>query len=204
MVEGEYRLYEMADSGNCYKVRLILNQLHIVYERIPVNILKGESRTDSFLAMNPNGRVPLLILPDGQPLAESNAILCYLSDKTPLCPDDPIQKALTLQWLFFEQYSNEPFIATNRFFRHILKDIDKHSNQIEQNEPRGYAALDVMETHLADHRYFSAEHYGIADIALYAYTHAAHEGGYNLAEYRNIKSWLTRVTSQPRHIGIGD
>ena len=213
MPQNTYKLYEMADSGNCYKVRLILNQLGIVYERIPTDILKGESRTATYLAMNPNGRTPLLILPDGTALAESNAILYYLAElqacaarkqsDTPLFPEDLLGKAQTMQWLFFEQYSHEPYIATNRFFLHILKDPVQFEAQIAQNQPKGYAALDVMEKQLTQQPFFGGEAYGIADIALYAYTHVAHEGGYDLAAYTHIAGWMARVEDQPRHIAIG-
>lgn len=214
MPENTYQLYEMADSGNCYKVRLILNQLRITYERKPTNILNGESRTPEYLEMNPNGRTPMLILPDGTPLAESNAILFYLaelsaSDQQKKCsvnflPKDLLARAQTMQWLFFEQYSHEPFIATNRFFLHILKEPDQFEAQIATNQPKGYAALDVMEKHLDQAPFFSGGAYGIADIALYAYTHVAHQGGYDLTAYPNINMWIAGVRSQPRHIGIGE
>ncbi|MEZ5559615.1 MAG: glutathione S-transferase family protein [Pseudomonadales bacterium] len=197
-----FRLFEMADSGNCYKVRLLLNQLDIAYERVPTDILQGESRTDAFLALNPNGKVPLLILPDGRPLAESNAMLCYLATGTPMLPDDSYLRALTLQWLFFEQYSHEPFIATNRFWIHILKDPQGHAAQIAERHPRGVAALGVMERHLSERRFFVDDRYGIADIALYAYSHVAHEGGYDLKAFPNLRAWLARVAAQPRHIPI--
>jgi len=214
MPQKPFKLYEMADSGNCYKVRLILNQLGIAYDRIPTDILKGESRTPEYLAMNPNGRTPLLILPDGTALAESNAILFYLAelsasapandDTAKLFPGDLPGRALCMQWLFFEQYSHEPFIATNRFYLHILKDPDQFEVQIAQNKSKGYAALDVMEKQLVQEPFFGRANYTIADIALYAYTHVAHQGGYDLAAYPNIGSWMDRIRTQPRHIGIGD
>ncbi len=203
-----YRLYEMGDSGNCYKVRLALHQLEIPYERIPTDILEGESRTPEFLALNPNGKVPLLVLPDGQPLAESNAMLCFLAEGTPLLPEDAYAKALTLQWLFFEQYSHEPFIATNRFWIHIAHDAETHAAQIAANHPRGLAALGVMEQHLSGADFFTGAprgetgRYGIADIALYAYTHVAHQGNYDLSAFPAVTRWLARVAGQPRHIPI--
>ncbi len=196
-----YRLYEMGDSGNCYKVRLLLAQLEIDYERCPTNILEGESRTAEFLALNPNGKVPLLVLPDGRPLAESNAMLCYLAAGTPYLAGDPYAHALTLQWLFFEQYSHEPFIATNRFFIHIARDPEGHAEQIAANHPRGLAALGVLEQRLASSD-FLVDDYSIADIALYAYTHVAHEGGYDLDLFPAVRSWLARVAAQPRHVPI--
>ena len=196
------KLYEMADSGNCYKVRLLLHQLAIDYERIGIDILKGESRTREFLELNPNGKVPLLVFSDGRPLAESNAMLIHLAHGTPLLPEDPYDRAIATQWLFFEQYSHEPFIATNRFWRHILREPDNYAAQIQANEPRGYQALDVMENNLADRPFFAGASYSIADIGLYAYTHVAGEGGFDLGGYANVRAWLERVASQPRHIPI--
>jgi glutathione S-transferase len=204
-----YRLYEMADSGNCYKIRLLLNQLGIAYQRIPTDILKGESRTEDFLQLNPNGKVPLLILPDGRPLAESNAMLCFLAQGSPLLPTDAYQHALTLQWLFFEQYSHEPFIATNRFWIHLSGDAAAHASQIAANHPKGLAALGVMEKHLQQRDFFTSSgtghdrgDYSIADIALYAYTHVAHQGGFDLSGFPAVQRWLSRVAQQPRHIPI--
>jgi glutathione S-transferase len=196
-----YQLYEMADSGNCYKVRLLLHQLAIEYQRIPTNILEGESRTAEFLARNPNGRVPLLVLPGGRPLAESNAILCYLAEGSPLLPDAGYERALTLQWLFFEQYSHEPYIATNRFWMHIARDPLTHETRIAENHPKGISALNVMEERLREVDFLVGD-YSIADIALYAYTHVAHQGGYDLEAFPEIRRWLARVASQPRHIPI--
>ena len=196
-----YKLYEMGDSGNCFKVRLLLNQLEQPYERVPTDIFAGASRTDAFLELNPNGKVPLLILPDGRPLAESNAILFTLAEQTPYLAEDAYDRALTLQWMFFEQYSHEPFIATNRAWIYLLKDPQTYADRIALNEPRGYQALDVMEQHLK-RRDFFAGGYSIADIALYAYTHVADQGGYDLGGYRAINSWLERVAGQPRHIPI--
>jgi len=192
----------MGPSGNCYKARLLLTQLEIDWQRVPTDILQGESRTQAFLDLNPNGRVPLLILPDGRPLAESNAMLCHLAEGTRFWPADPYERALTWQWLFFEQYSHEPFIATNRFWISLLGDAAGHAEQIARNHPRGEAALGVMEQHLSGRSFFVADRYGIADIALYAYTHVADEGGYDLAPYPAIRGWLERVAAQPRHITI--
>ena len=197
-----FTLYEMGDSGNCYKIRLLMHQLDIPYERVPTNILEGRSRTDWFLALNPNGKVPLLVLPDGRPLAESNAILSYLARGTAHLPDEPYEHALTLQWLFFEQYSHEPFIATNRFWIHILKDPEGHAEEIAARHPKGEAALAVMERHLAAEDFFVAGRYTVADIALYAYTHVAHQGGYDLEAFPAVRAWLARVKSQPRHVTI--
>ena len=197
-----YQLYEMADSGNCYKVRLLLHQLDIPYRRRPTDILQGASRTPEFLRLNPNGKVPLLILPDGRPLAESNAMLCFLAEGSELLPSDRYQRALALQWLFVEQYSHEPYIATNRFWLHLLKDPDTYAERIAANHPRGVAALQVMDRHLAERQFFVNDTYGIADIALYAYTHVAPEGGFDLRPYPHVRRWLTQVARQPRHIPI--
>ncbi len=195
-----YRLFEMGDSGNCYKVRLLLNQLDIAYERIPTNILVGESRTDEFLELNPNGRVPLLILPDGRPLAESNAILLMLAEGSGFIQTDAYERAVMTQWLFFEQYSHEPFIATNRFWIHIAGEAEEYADRIALNEPRGYQALSVMETHLSEVDFFAGATYSLADIALYAYTHVADEGGFSLDGFPSVRAWLERVRAQPRHI----
>lgn len=197
-----YRLYEMGDSGNCYKVRLLFNQLELPYERVPTDIFNGESRTAEFLSLNPNGKVPLLVLPDGRPLAESNAILCYLADGSGLLPVESYAHGKVLQWLFFEQYSHEPFIATNRFYIHLLNDPEAYAAQIEANHPRGLAALAVMERHLETSCYFVGDDYSIADIALYAYTHVAHQGNYDLGDSPNVRAWLGRVSGQPRHVSI--
>ena len=193
-------LYEMPDSGNCYKVRLTLSQLGIAFERRPVDIAKGETRNQDFLALNPNGRVPLIVLDDGSALPESNAIICYLASGTHLRPTDPLAEARMLSWMFFEQYSHEPYIATTRYWRHLLKDPEGYAERIEHNMPLGYAALAVMEKRIGDHDFFVDGRYTLADIALYGYTHVADEGGFDLARFPGIRSWLSRVRDQPGHI----
>ena len=194
-----HRLYDYLDSGNGYKVRHILRRCGIPYQLVPVDILRGESRTPEFLAKNPNGRIPLLELPDGRLLAESNAILFHLAEKTRYLPAEPFERALVLQWLFFEQYSHEPNIATVRFWtRHGGIDDDKRA-LVDLKRRQGYAALAVMETHLASRRFFVGE-FTIADIALYAYTHVADECEFELADFPAIRSWLARVAAQPRHV----
>ncbi len=198
-----YKLYGMRDSGNCYKVRLLLNQLDLPFESIATDILQGESRTDEFLALNPNGKVPLLICPDGRPLAESNAILTYLAEGTDYLPEDSYDRALVFQWLFFEQYSHERFIATNRFWIHIERSAATHRTQIAANHGHGLAALGVMNDHLAARGFFVGERYSIADIALYAYTHVADEGGYDLSVFPHIHRWIDAVARQPRHELMG-
>jgi len=197
-----FRLYDYLESGNGYKVRLLLTQLGIPFERIELDILKGETRIPEFLAKNLNGRIPVLETQPGQFLAESNAIMFYLAEGTAFLPVDRWERALVLQWLFFEQYSHEPNIATSRFWiAHNLLNEERRT-QLPQKRALGYAALDVMEKHLLGRLFFVGERYSIADIALYAYTHVAHEGGFDLAQYPQISAWLERVRNQPNHIPI--
>jgi glutathione S-transferase len=195
-------LYEFATSGNCYKVRLLLTQLGIPFARVQVDVVNGESRTPAFLAKNPNGRVPLLELEPGRWLPESNAILFYLAEGTPFLPADRFPRAQVLQWLFFEQYSHEPYIATSRYWITILGKADELRDALAQKRDPGYAALGVMERHLAAHAFFVGERYSIADVALYAYTHVADEGGFDLGRFPALRAWLARVQSQPGHVPI--
>jgi glutathione S-transferase len=195
-------LFDYLDSGNGYKVRLLLALLDIPYRRIECDIDKGETRTPEFLARNPNGRVPLLQFDDGACLAESNAILCYLAEDTPYLPSERLPRAQALQWLFFEQYSHEPHIATPRYIiRHLGRD-HKRAAELPDRIERGHQALRVMETHLQTRTYFVGAHYTIADIALYAYTHVAHEADVDLAPYKHVQAWLARVAGQPGHSPI--
>ena len=196
-----YTLYSMQRSGNCYKIRLALAQLRIPYRLVEIDILKGESRTPEFLAKNPSGRVPLLEVASGRYLPESNAILWYLAGGTPLAPDDRIDRAETLQWMFFEQHSLEPNLGSARFWLTMIKggrELQQHS--LEDWMEKGYQALRVIEKHLRIHSFLAANRYTIADIALYAYTHVAHECDFDLAAFPSIRSWLKRVASQPGHI----
>ncbi len=196
------RLHDHITSGNGYKVRLLLTLLDRPFTRVEYDIDRGETRRPEFLRLNPNGRVPVLELADGRCLAESNAILCYLADGTRFLPEEGFERALVLQWLFFEQYSHEPNIATLRYWiTHRLLD-DERRAQVEGKRRWGEAALAVMEGHLGSRRYFVGERYSIADIALYAYTHVAEEGGFALAPYAAIRRWLDRVASEPGHIPI--
>ncbi|MEB3356515.1 MAG: glutathione S-transferase family protein [Synechococcales bacterium] len=197
------RLYDYLESGNCYKVRLLLTLLGIPFERIPVDILAGETRTPEFLTKNPNHRVPLLEWPDGRCLAESNAILWYFSEGTAFLPEDAWERALILQWMFFEQYSHEPYIAVVRFW-HFSGQIEQRQSGLAEKMERGYHALNVMEQHLQSRKFFVAERYTIADIALYAYTHVAEEGKFDLSSYPSIQSWFKRVAEHPKHIKITD
>ena len=197
------RLYDFHESGNAYKVRLLLSQLGRDYERIELDILRGETRTPEFLRLNPNGRVPLLVLEDGRSLAESNAILFHLAQGTLFWPEDPFEQAQVLQWMFFEQYSHEPYIAVLRFWT-FAGELDAHRNEIEAKRARGEAALDVMEKHLVGRDFFVGNRYSIADIALFAYTHVAGEGGFDLSGRSVLRAWLDRVASQPGSIPIAD
>ena len=174
------KLYDYLSSGNGYKCRLLLHQLGIAYERVELDILKGETRTPEFLARNPNGSIPALELDDGTVLAESNAILFYLADGTPFVPQGRVARAQVLQWLFFEQYSHEPFIAVARFIHHFLPPDSPRRAELPRLEQGGHAALGVMEQRLAAHPFLVADRYTIADIGLYAYTHVAGEGGFDL------------------------
>jgi len=195
-------LYDYLDSGNGYKVRLLLAQLGQRYEWTELDIDAGKTRTPEFLKRNPNGRVPTLELDDGTHLAESNAILWYLAEGSSFVPADRLGRAQVLQWMFFEQYSHEPYVATPRYIvKHLPNDHARRS-ELPDRLARGRAALAVMETHLADRQFFVAERYGIADIALYAYTHVAHEGGHDLAPYPRVNAWLARVAAQHGHVRL--
>ena len=187
-------------SGNCYKIKLLMEQAGLPYQWHEVDIFKGESHTPEFLAKNPNGRVPVLELAPDRYLPESNAILVYLAEDTRFWPEDKFLRAQVLQWLFFEQYSHEPYIAVARFIKKFLPAEHPRQQEIPRLHERGYSALDVMEKHLAIHNYFVGGIYSIADIALYAYTHTAHDGGFDLSHYPAIKAWLQRVAAQPGHV----
>jgi glutathione S-transferase len=196
------RLYDFLSSGNGYKCRLLLHQLGAPFERVELDILKGETRTPGFLAKNPNGRVPALELEDGTVLAESNAILFYLAEGTPFLPEGRLERAQALQWLFFEQYSHEPFVAVARFIRHFLPEDSPRRADLPRLEQGGHAALGVMERRLADRPFLVAGRYTVADVGLYAYTHVADEGGFDLEPYPAVRAWLARVAAQPRHVPI--
>ncbi len=198
------RLHDNLSSGNGYKVRLLLTQLGIPFERVEYDIDEGETRTPEFLEnVNPNGRIPVLETEDGQFLPESNAILFYLADGTPFLSDDRFERARTLQWMFFEQYSHEPNIATPRYWiTHRLEMTYERRVTLETKRKLGYDALGVMEGHLEDRPFFVGDHYSIADIALYAYTHVADEGGFDLGRFAAVRAWLERVRAQPDHIPI--
>ena len=195
-----YKVYGMAMSGNCHKVRLILEQLGIPYEWHEVDILAGATRTPAFLAMNPNGKVPVLELDPGRFLAESNAILYFLADGTPFWPAGKLERAQVLQWMFFEQYSHEPYIAVARFIGKFLPTDHPRQAELPKLLERGYQALEVMERHLGARAFFVGDRYSLADIALYAYTHVAADGGFALERFPAVRAWIERVAAEPRHV----
>jgi glutathione S-transferase len=195
-------LYDYLDSGNGFKIRLLLSQLTRQYRWVELDILSGQTRTADFLAKNPNGRIPLLETDDAMCLAESNAILWYLADGTGFVPQEPLARAQVLQWMFFEQYSHEPYVATPRFIlKHLSADSPRRA-ELPQRLRQGNAALGVMDRHLNGRTFMVAEHYTIADIALYAYTHVADEASLDLAAYPHVSAWLRRVAAQPYYIPI--
>lgn len=197
-----YTVYGMSLSGNCYKVKLLLEQLGAEYQWQEVDTRDGSTRTPAFLAMNPAGKVPLLKTSDGRYLPESNAILCYLGDGTPYWQGDGFERASVLQWLFYEQYSHEPYIAVARFICQFLKPDDPRRAELPRLHERGAQALALMDRHLSDREFLVADRYSIADIALFAYTHCAGDGGFELSRYPAIMEWLERVRSQPGFVSM--
>jgi glutathione S-transferase len=199
------RLHDYLPSGNGYKVRLLLTQLGIPFQRIEYDIDSGETRTPEFLKnVNANGRVPVLETEEGTLLPESDAILFFLAEGTPFLPEDRLGKTRVLQWMFFEQYSHEPNIAVARAWLHVF-DVEMTAERraaLEERQKRGYEALGVMEEHLRGNDYFVGGRYSIADVALYAYTHVADEGGFDLDGFPAVLAWLERVSSQPKYIPI--
>ncbi|HTD10400.1 MAG TPA: glutathione S-transferase family protein [Solirubrobacteraceae bacterium] len=194
-------LYDSRVSGNCYKVRLLFAHLGIGYERQEVDVVDRLGRLELLGELNPGLRVPTLVLDDGRSLGESNAIMWLFAQGTAYLPEDPFECAQVLQWMFFEQYSHEPNIAVLRFWSEFAR-IEPAAEDVEAKLKGGYAALDAMERHLANHRFFVAERYTIADIALYAYTHVATAGGFELSGYPRIREWLAGVVEQPTHVRI--
>jgi glutathione S-transferase len=192
-------LFDSRVSGNCYKVRLLLAHLGVGYERHDVDVVDRSNRRELLGHLNPALRVPTLVLDDGRPLAESNAILMYFADDTTYVPTDRYERAQVLQWLFFEQYSHEPYIAVVRFWI-AYSGAPPGEGEIEARRRGGYAALEAMEGHLAARAYLVADRFTVADIALYAYTHVAGEGGFDLAPYPAVRAWLDRVAAEPGHV----
>ncbi len=196
-----HTLYSMQRSGNSYKVRLALAHLGLPYRLVEVDILQGESRTPEFLAKNPNGQVPLLEVAPGRYLAESNAILWHLASGSPLRPVDRIDRAVALQWMFFEQHSIEPNIGAAYFWLALVKggrELQQHA--LDDWMEEGYRALAVMEKHLQQQPFFATERCTVADLALYAYTHLADQCDFDLAPFPAIGAWLARVAAEPRHV----
>lgn len=198
-----YKVYGDVISGNCYKVKLILELLGQPYQWVPVDILKGETQSEAFLALNPNGKIPVLELDDGTTLWESNAILNFLAEGSDLLPTEPRLRTQVLQWQFFEQYSHEPYVAVARFIKRYQGMPTERAEEYQVCLVRGYKALRVMEQQLSRTPYLVGDAYSIADIALYAYTHVAEEGGFDLSGFPAIQAWMARVAAHPRHVSIG-
>ncbi|MDH0335567.1 glutathione S-transferase family protein [Metapseudomonas otitidis] len=198
-----YKVYGDVISGNCYKVKLILELLGQPYQWVPVDILKGETQSEAFLALNPNGKIPVLELEDGTTLWESNAILNFLAEGSDLLPTEPRLRTQVLQWQFFEQYSHEPYVAVARFIKRYQGMPAERAEEYQVCLVRGYKALRVMEQQLSRTPYLVGDAYSIADIALYAYTHVAEEGGFDLSGFPAIQAWMARVAAHPRHVSIG-
>ena len=199
-------LHQMHVSGNCYKVRLAARQLGIALALKDYGLHDGTTRKPDYLSKNPNGRVPMLELGDGRFLPESGAILWYLAEDSALLPSDRWARAEAHQWMFFEQYSHEPYVAVARFWLAYAPkaELDKKRHLVGDWHEKGNAALAVMETHLAARDWFAGEHYSIADIALYGYTHCASEGGFDLTRYPKVGAWLARVATTPGYIPLSE
>ena len=197
-------VYGMKTSGNCYKLQLLLGQLSRPYRWVEIDSAHGETRTPEFFARNPNGRVPIVEREDGSVLAESNAILCWLAEGTDYLPHDSWQRAQALSWMFFEQYSHEPYIAVARFICGWTPGDSLRRTDLPKLRERGYQALGVMEKHLAENAWFTGDHYGVADIALFAYTDVAHHGGFDLTAYSAIGDWLGRVRTTPGFVRMAE
>ena len=196
------KLYDYLPSGNSYKVRLLLSYLGRSYQHVPIDIHKAETHRPDFLAKNPAGQIPLLELDDGRVIAESNAILLYLAEGSALIPTESFDRAKMYQWMFFEQYKHEPAIAVARFIRHYA--MDTREGDLPNLMTRGNAVLAIMDGHLEGRDWFACGSRSLADVALYAYTHVADEGGFDLAAYPNIESWLERFADHSKHIQITD
>ena len=194
------RLHDYPLSGNCYKVRLLMAQLGIPYERVGWDTRKGETRTPEFREINPAGKVPVLETEDGNFLPESNAILFYLAEGTPLLPEGRLERAQALRWMSFEQSVHGPNLAVARFLVSFMEMKEEHQEMLRQKQKAGYVALELMEGHLGDNAFLVADRYSFADIALYAYTHVAHEGGFDLRPFPGVRAWLGRVSSQSGHV----
>ncbi len=200
MSKDKLKIYGDGRSGNCYKLQLLCAEMNISFDWIEVDILAGDTRTPEFLTRNPNGRIPLLELPDGRHLAESNAILCYLADGSEFFGGDAWDRANILQWMFFEQYSHEPYIATSRFIIKYLGNPPAKQSDLQQKKAGGESALQVMDQKLSKSDYFAGDRFTIADIALFAYTHVADEGGFDVSPYSGVVDWIKRIRRRPGFI----
>lgn len=198
-----YRIYGDRLSGNCYKVQLLLEHLGVAYEWIDIDILRGETKTASFIERNPGGKIPVLEREDGSCLSESNAILNYLGYETPYLPNDAWTRAKVLQWQFFEQYSHEPYIAVARFIAVYLGMPEERRTEYQAKREGGRRALQVMESQLSRERFLVGDALTIADVSLYSYTHVAHEGGFDLDEFPAVVAWLNRVAASEKHVPMG-
>jgi glutathione S-transferase len=197
-----FKVYGDSQSGNCYKIQLLMHHLAIKHEWIELDILTGETQSEEFLAKNPNGKIPLLELPSGEHLSESNAILNYLASGTEYLPEASWERAKVLSWQFFEQYSHEPYIAVARFIAKYLGLPDEQREEYQAKQKGGHKALAVMEQALAASTYLVGNTLTIADFSLYAYTHVAHEGGFELSGYPAVQAWLRRVAVHPKHLAM--
>jgi glutathione S-transferase len=195
-------LYNNPVSGNCWKVRQLFAHLGIDYDKHEVDVIDRSGRRELLGALNPALRVPTLVLDDGRSMGESDAIMFYFAEGTPYLPEDRFERAQVLQWMFFEQYSHEPYIAVARFW--AIAGITPGDQQLAEKMNGGNRALAALDGHLGNHQFLVGERYTIADIALYAYTHVAPEGGFELEPYPGIRAWLERVAAQPGHIAITD
>lgn len=194
--------YGASMSGNCYKLQLLCGELDIAYVWHEMDIVAGAARTPEYLQLNPNGKVPLMVLQDGRCLPESNAILSYLADGSALAGSNSFGRADVLRWLFFEQYSHEPYIATSRFIIKALGNPADRQAELAANKPNGHKALAVMEQHLNGRDYFAGSQFTIADVALFAYTHVAPEGGFDLDQYAAVQNWIQRIQDRPGHVAM--
>ena len=199
-----YKVYGDYKSGNCYKIKLMLSLLGIPYQWVDVDILKGDTQTAEFLAKNPNGKIPVLELEDGTCLWESNAILNFLADGSEFLPSEPRLRTQVLQWQFFEQYSHEPYIAVARFIQFYLGLPQERLEEYKKLHKGGYKALKVMARQLQLTPYLVGDQFSIADVALYAYTHVAHQGGFDLDAYPGVQAWMARVASHPKYVPMLD
>ena len=197
-----YRVYGDIRSGNCYKIKLLMQHLALEHEWVVMDILEGETQTAEYLDKNPNGKIPLLELPSGEYLAESNAILNYLAQGSAYMPENALERARVLEWQFFEQYSHEPYIAVARFINLFLGLPEERRDEYQARQVGGNKALAVMEQQLSATPWLANNTFSIADISLYAYTHVAHEGGFELSVYPAVQDWLARVAEHPRHISM--